>query len=151
MEGAHCIDRLKPRQPPASCPDKDAGGRTLEWPVVEYANMQVAHPDSRHLGLKGVGTAITAARMVRGSAYPALKDKLLFADWSASFREASGQLFAAAPSEQPRTLWPFERVAQVASRIIGLAENGAGEIFVLTHEGLGPTGSTGKVFKLVAR
>lgn len=151
MEGAHCVDRLKPRQPPTSCPDKDASGRALEWPVVEYANMQVAHPDSRHLNLQGVGTAITSARMVRSSRHPGLKDKLLFADWSASFRQPSGQLFVATPSAQPRALWSFERVLQIDSRIIGLAEDGAGEIYVLTHEGLGPYGNTGKVYKLMSR
>jgi hypothetical protein len=42
-------------------------------------------------------------------------------------------------------------VPQIDSRIIGLAEDAAGEIYVLTYEGLGPFGNTGKVFKLVTR
>jgi len=151
MEGAHCVDRLRPRHPPISCPDKDASGRPLEMPVVEYANMQVAHADSRHLGLQGVGTAITAARMYRGSALPRLQGKLLFADWSASFRQPSGQLFVATPSERARTPWAFVRILQIESRIISLAEDRAGEIYVLTHEGLGPYGNTGKVYRLVER
>jgi len=120
-------------------------------PVVEYANMQVAHADSRHLGLQGVGTAITAARMYRGSALPRLQGKLLFADWSASFRQPSGQLFVATPSERARTPWAFVRILQIESRIISLAEDRAGEIYVLTHEGLGPYGNTGKVYRLVER
>jgi len=41
--------------------------------------------------------------------------------------------------------WHFD------SRIINLAEDGAGEIYVLTREGLGPFGNTGKVYKLVQR
>ena len=151
MEGAHCVDRLRPRHPPASCPDQDATGRPLEMPVVEYANMQVAHADSRHLGVQGVGTAITGARMYRGSARPRLQGKLLFADWSASFRQPSGQLFVATPGDRPRTQWAYEPILQVASRIISLAEDRAGEIYVLTHEGLGPYGNTGKVYKLVRR
>jgi glucose/arabinose dehydrogenase len=151
MEGAHCVDRLRPRHPPATCPDSDASGRLLEMPVVEYANMQVAHADSKHLGLQGVGTAITGARMYRGSALPRLQGKLLFADWSASFRQPSGQLLVATAGERPRTPWTYERILQVESRIIGLAEDRAGEIYVLTHEGLGPYGSTGKVYRLVQR
>ena len=151
MEAAHCVDRLKPRHPPTTCADKDASGRPFEMPVVEYANMQVAHPDSRHLGLAGVGTAITAARLYRGSRIAALQGKLVFADWSADFRRPSGQLFVATPQAQPRALWPFERVLQVDSRIISLAEDRAGEIYVLTHEALGPYGRTGKVYKLIGR
>ena len=40
---------------------------------------------------------------------------------------------------------------QLESRIISLAEDLEGEIYVLTHEGMGPFGNTGKVYKLVAR
>lgn len=149
MEGAHCVDRLKPRQPPASCPNTDAAGRPLEMPVVEYPNMQVAHPESK-LGLAGVGTAITGARVYRGRQIPRLQGKLLVSDWSAAFRQPSGQLFVAEPQQRTGALWPYERVLQTTSRIIGLAEDRSGEIYVLTHEGMGPFGNTGKVFKLVA-
>ena len=149
IEGAHCVDRLKPRQPPENCPHVDATGRPLEMPVVEYANMQVQHPASR-LGIAGVGTAITGARVYRGQAIPQLRGALIFSDWSAAFRQPSGQLFVARPGEQAGARWPFERVLQIDSRIIGLAEDRAGEVYVLTHEGLGPFGETGKVLKLVA-
>jgi glucose/arabinose dehydrogenase len=149
IEGAHCVDRLKPREPPASCPRVDATGQPLEMPVVEYANMQVQHPASR-LGIPGVGTAITGARVYRGQAIPQLRGQLIFSDWSAAFRQPSGQLFVARPSDATGALWPFERVLQIDSRVIGLAEDRAGEVYVLTHEGLGPFGETGKVFKLVA-
>ena len=150
MEGAHCVDRLQPRRPPKQCPDKDASGQPLELPVVEYPNMQVAHAESP-LGLAGVGTAITAARMYHGQAIPALQGQLLFADWSASFKTPSGQLFVARPTGRAGGLWPYARALQIESRIIGLAEDRAGEVYVLTHEGLGPYGNTGKVFRLVQR
>jgi hypothetical protein len=45
--------------------------------------------------------------------------------------------------------WPLEKVTQIESRIISLAEDRNGEIYVLTHDGMGPFGSTGKVYKLV--
>ena len=149
IEGAHCVDRLKPREPPASCARVDATGQPLEMPVVEYPNMQVQHPASK-LGIQGVGTAITGARVYRGQSIPQLRGQLIFSDWSAAFRQPSGQLFVARANEQAGALWPFERALQIDSRIIGLAEDRAGEIYVLTHEGLGPFGETGKVLKLVA-
>jgi glucose/arabinose dehydrogenase len=153
MEGSHCVDRLAPRKPPAQCARQGAGGEPLQMPVVEYANMQVNHPSST-LGVKGVGTALTGVRMYRGAGIPALQGKLVIADWSAAFRQASGQLFVATPppqsNQQSDKLWPMEKAAQLESRVISLAEDRSGEIYVLTHEGMGPFGNTGKVYRLVA-
>jgi glucose/arabinose dehydrogenase len=150
MEGTRCIDRLKPRQPPATCPARDASGDTIELPVLEYPNMQASHPETR-LGVKGVGTAITGARMYRGRAIPALAGKLVVSDWSAAFRQPSGQILIADPSSERGQLWPYRRALEVDSRIISLAEDRAGEIYVLTNETLGPYGTTGKVLRLIAR
>ena len=119
--------------------------------VVEYPNMQVSHPDSSALNIKGVGTAVTGVRMYRGPAIPLLQGKLVVADWSASFKQASGQLFIAVPQMQNDKQWPLEKVLQIESRIISLAEDRSGEIYVLTHDGMGPFGNTGKVFRLVSQ
>ena len=150
MEGTHCVDRLKPRQPPATCPTRDASGNPIVLPVLEYPNMQASHPDTK-LGVAGVGTAITGAMIYRGRAIPALAGKLLVSDWSAAFRQPSGQIFVAEPSSDSGQLWPYRRALQIDSRIISLAEDRAGEIYVLTNETLGPYGTTGKVLRLVAR
>src|SRR5262245_29642516 len=150
MEGTHCVDRLKPRQPPATCATQDAAGNRIMLPVVEYPNMQASHPDTK-LGVAGVGTAITGAIIYRGRAIPALAGKLVVSDWSAAFRQPSGQIFIADPSPDGGQLWPYRRALQIDSRIIGLAEDRAGEIHVLTNETLGPYGTTGKVLRLVAR
>ncbi len=150
MEATHCVDRLQPRRPPEQCPDHDANGAPLRMPVVEYPNMQASHPDTK-LGIKGVGTAITGVRMYRGDAIPALKGRLVFTDWSASFKEPSGQVFVADPPAAGGALWKYEKVLAVNSRIVGVAEDGAGELFVLTNETFGPYGTTGKVFRLVSR
>jgi glucose/arabinose dehydrogenase len=150
MEASHCVDRLQPRKPPSQCSRQGAGGEPLQMPVVEYNNMQVNHPDST-LNIKGVGTAITGVRMYRGAAIPLLQGKLVVADWSASFKQSSGQLFLATPQPQSDKVWPLEKVSQIESRIISLAEDRNGEIYVLTHEGMGPFGNTGKVYKLVSQ
>jgi glucose/arabinose dehydrogenase len=149
FEGRHCIDRLQPRAAPAQeCPRADALGHPFKMPVVEYANMQVMHPETAVDG-PGVGTAVVAGRLYRGSAIPALSGKLVFADWSADFRQPSGQLFVATPAPVFGELWPFSKLLEVESRIVSLAENRAGEIYVLTNEEPGPFGTTGKVFELV--
>jgi len=150
MEGAHCVDRLRPRQPPANCPDRDAFGTRLELPVVEYPNMQASHPETK-LGLQGVGTAITGARMYRGGAIPRLVGQLLIADWSADFKQATGQIFVARPSGRSGELWPATRALRLDTRVVGLAEDRAGEFYVLTNDTFGPYGTTGRVFRLVDR
>jgi glucose/arabinose dehydrogenase len=150
MEGTHCVDRLNPRQPPATCPARDDAGNRIVLPVLEYPNMQASHPETK-LGVAGVGTAITGARMYRGRAIPALAGKLVVSDWSAAFKQPSGQIFIADPGSDRGQLWPYRRALQIDSRIISLAEDRAGEIYVLTNETLGPYGTTGKVLRLVAR
>ncbi len=149
-EATHCVDRLQPRQPPENCPERDALGTRIERPVVEYPNMQVAHPDSK-LGIAGVGTAVTGARLYRGRAIPELAGRLLVSDWSSAFKQPSGQLFVARPADRWGMLWPYARALAVDSRIIGLAEDAEGEIYVLTNETFGPYGTTGKVHRLVAK
>jgi glucose/arabinose dehydrogenase len=147
-EGTHCVDRLKPRQPPADCADRDEAGVRIELPVVEYANMQASHPDTR-LGIAGVGTAVTGAHRYRGAAIPSLAGKLVVSDWSADFRKASGQVFIAEPTANVGEPWAYTKAMQLDSRIVGLAEDRDREIYVLTNETFGPYGETGKVFKLV--
>jgi glucose/arabinose dehydrogenase len=150
QEATHCVDRLRPRQPPEQCAARDAFGTPFERPVVEYANMQVAHPKST-LGIPGVGTAVTGARPYRGRAITELSGRLVVSDWSADFKQPSGQLFVARPADRWGALWPLERVAKIDSRIVGLAEDGEGELYVLTNETFGPYGTTGKVFRLVVK
>ena len=149
MEGTHCIDRLAPRQPPKSCASHDLAGRPLQMPVLEYPNMQTSHPQTK-LGIKGVGTAITGARIYRGKEIAALSGKLLFTDWSSDFRKASGQVFVAEPGKPGAGLWSYRRLMQIDSRIIGLTEDRLGEMYLLTNETFGPYGNTGKVYRIKA-
>jgi glucose/arabinose dehydrogenase len=149
-EATHCVDRLHPRQPPQYCPERDAHGTRIERPVVEYPNMQVAHPDSK-LGIVGVGTAVTGALMYRGRAIPELAGRLLVSDWSSAFKQPSGQIFVARPADRWGELWPYTRALEVDSRIVSLAEDAEGEIYVLTNETFGPYGTTGKVHRLVSK
>ena len=88
--------------------------------------------------------------MYRGKQIKSLQGKLLIADWSASFKQASGQLFVATPNTPKDKMWALDKLLQLESRIISLSEDRSGEIYVLTHEGMGPFGNTGKIYKLVA-
>ena len=146
-EGTHCVDRLRPRVPPASCPRIGPHGYRIADPVVEYGNMQLMHPETK-LDATGVGTAVVGARIYRGSAVPELKGKLVFADWSLDFRKPSGQLFVATPSPEFGALWPFEKLMDLDTRIVSMARDASGELYILTNDNFGPFGDTGKIFRL---
>ena len=152
-EGTHCVDRTAPREPPADCPRHGPDGSPIQWPIVEYPNMQVMHPDTKidAAGVgnaTGIGTAVVGGRIYRGEALPELQGKLIFADWSAAFEQPSGQLFVATPPPRWRDLWSFEKLLDLDTRVISVAEDADGELYILTSDEFGPFGETGKVFKL---
>lgn len=146
-EATHCFDRTRPLDPPEDCPDNapSASAEKLLNPVVEYPNMSV-HREGSKVKKVGVGTAVVGAVMHRETEPASLHNKLLFADWSLDFRKPSGQLFSATESQS--SLWEFERIANVDSRIIGLVQDSDNRKYVLTNDNFGPYGNTGKVWLL---
>lgn len=145
-EGFHCVDRTRPRDPPADCPREGPEGRIID-PVVEYPNMQVMHPDTV-IEATGRGAAVTGALIYRGAALPDLQGRMLVSDWSASFERPSGQLFVATPPDRWGAAWEMTPLLEAETRIVGLAADAAGEVYVLTTDALGPYGETGAIFRL---
>jgi glucose/arabinose dehydrogenase len=148
-EGTHCFDAESPTQEPAACPDVVGAGhpRTgdpLIDPIIEY-------PQAR---LGGPGVAVVGGYIYRGAALPQFRGRYVFGDWSRSFGQPSGSLFVAKPRE--RGLWEMQelRVAtsptgRLNARLLGFGQDTAGELYALTTNNTGPTGTTGRVLKLV--
>lgn len=147
-EGMHCVDRLRPRDPPQDCPRNGPGGWRILDPIVEYPNMQVMHPETK-VEATGLGAAVTGALIYRGAALPDLQGKLLISDWSASFQEPSGQVFSASPAQSYGDTWPLTKIAQLDTRVVGLAADAEGEVYVLTTDNFGPFGDTGRIYKII--
>jgi glucose/arabinose dehydrogenase len=148
-EATHCFDAESPNQEPASCPDVVGAGhpRTgdpLIDPIIEY-------PQAR---LGGPGVAVVGGHVYRGSALPQFHGRYVFGDWSSSFGQANGSLFVA--RSRKRGLWQMQelRVAtsptgRLNARLLGFGQDAAGELYVLTTNNTGPSGTTGRVLKLV--
>jgi len=148
-EATHCFDAENPNEEPATCPDVVGAGhpRTgdpLLDPIIEY-------PQAR---LGGPGVAVVGGHVYRGSALPQFRGRYIFGDWSSGFGQPDGSLFVAKPRKQG--LWEMSdlRVAtspngRLNTRLLGFGEDDAGELYVLTTNNTGPTGATGRVFKLV--
>jgi glucose/arabinose dehydrogenase len=155
-EGSHCFDAAFPDTPPATCPSvvgpghPDEGAPLID-PVVEYAHPGIADPD----GLQEIGLVVVGGNVYRGSDVPALDGRYVFGDWSNDFAVPGGTLLAADPSTGPP--WSFETLTIVnrpggalGAFLLGFGQDEKGEIYVLTTQNIGPSGTTGQVFRIVA-
>ncbi|HET6528720.1 MAG TPA: PQQ-dependent sugar dehydrogenase, partial [Balneolaceae bacterium] len=148
-EGAHCFDAENPTQVPDECPDTVGEGhpRTgdpLIDPVIEFANS--TQPD-------GLGVTVVGGYVYRGDNLPQLEGQYLFAVWSESMSSPAGAVFKAEP-QSGSGLWDFEQLKfadtpELQHYVLGFGQDSEGEVYVLTTDNTGPSGNTGKVFKLV--
>jgi glucose/arabinose dehydrogenase len=149
-EGTHCFDAENNTESPPSCPDEvgaghpDAGAPLLD-PVIEYAN-------SAQEG--GLGRAVVGGFVYRGTILRQLSGRYVFGDWSTGFASPDGTLLVA--RQRNRGLWQIQelRVATNPSGrlehfVLGFGQDSSGELYVLGSQMSGPSGNTGKVFKLV--
>lgn len=145
-EGRHCFDPQRPGRPPAECPAVDRDGQPLIEPIIEYP-----HNDDEG---RAVGRSVAGGFIYRGNAIPALVGQYIFGDWSTGFVTGDGTLFAA--TENADGSWSM-RELQVAEQqdgglgiyLLTFGEDQAGELYVLASESLGPSGKSGKAYKIV--
>ncbi len=133
-EGANCFDPANPSNPPDVCQEEG-----LIDPISEYDHLE--------------GLAVIGGHVYRGSALPALAGHYVFGDFSTSFGEPLGRLFAIDMDGDNRAqifeLLIGEARAPLGEFLFGFGEDAAGEIYVLTSANAGPVGNTGRVFKIV--
>lgn len=149
MEGTHCFSTENPDQSLEECPEMDADGRPLMPPVIEYQNANA---------VGGLGLVVIGGNVYRGSARPDWDGMYIFGDWSTSFGEqADGTLLIAMPSETDGELWTFEELVVAGSEngrlneyLLSFGQDSDGEVYILTTETAGPTGTTGHIYRLVS-
>jgi glucose/arabinose dehydrogenase len=143
-EGTHCFNTNDPETPRASCPDVGEFGEPLIDPVIEYDNAKDG---------SGVGIVVVGGYVYRGSDVPDLAGRYIFGDYSTSFDAAGGQVFAATVSGSGP--WSFEELrfgstdSRLNAYVLGFGQDNEGEVYVLTSETGTPSGTTGRVWRLV--
>ncbi|HEX6471096.1 MAG TPA: PQQ-dependent sugar dehydrogenase [Streptosporangiaceae bacterium] len=144
-EGRHCFDAENPTVFPAECPTTDPEGDPLIDPVVEYPNAAQAG---------GLGVAIIGGYVYRGRDLPRLRGRYVFGDFTRNIAQPDGSLFVATP--RFRGPWSMRQLrigttdsGRVEHYVLGLGQDRRGEVYVLTTDNEGPTGSTGKIYRLV--
>ncbi len=146
-EATHCFSTVNPNVSLAECPNEDADGRPLRDPIIEYQNANVPG---------GLGVVVIGGHVYRGSALPQFDGLYIFGDWSRSFASGDGSLFVAMPQGEGE-LWDMQELIVAGSDngrlnafLLSFGQDNVGEIYVLTTDNIGPSGSTGKVYKIVA-
>jgi glucose/arabinose dehydrogenase len=145
-EGTHCFDTDSDLLVRASCPVMDSAGNPLIDPVIEVANL--ANPKG------GLTNAIVGGNVYRGTSIPALSGKYIFGFLSTSETNAAGKILEAVPSASG--MWQYDDLplksftGNLGMYVKGFGQGLDGEIYIATSAQIGPQGTTGKVYKIVA-
>lgn len=144
-EGTLCFNAADNKQPLENCPDEDPMGNKFIDPVIEFKNMEA--PSG------GLGLVVVGGNVYRGNAIPSLQGKYLFANFSSEHKTPAGDVFMATPGTG---MWLFEKMdfenvqgKGIGYFIKGFGQANKGEIYILGSKQMGPSGSTGKVLKIV--
>ncbi|MCK9595969.1 PQQ-dependent sugar dehydrogenase [Candidatus Pacearchaeota archaeon] len=132
-EGIYCFSTENPDESPAECSDKGYNEEELISPILEYNH--------------SVGISVIGGFVYRGKEIPELYGKYIFGDWSKSFINAKGILFIAEENNR----WNIIDTSEISSFVLGFGQDNKKELYVLTSDSIGPTGNSGKVYKLVRR
>ncbi len=94
------------------------------------------------------GAAVIGGFVYRGTAIPSLAGRYLFGDWG-TFGTPSGRLLYLDDTREVREIQIGEEDRVLGLWVKSLGEDANGELYVLGSEALGPSGTTGKVLKIV--
>lgn len=144
-EGTACFNAASELTELPSCPDKDVYGNELIDPVIQAANR--ANPEGGHF------VVIVAGYVYRGHSIPGMEGKYIFGNFSSNFTPL-GEVYASNPAGHG--LWSYDKLSfksfpsgNIGNFVKGFGQDMSGEIYVLGSQRLGPTGNTGKVYKIV--
>lgn len=145
-EGAHCFSTADPLVVLPDCPGVDPFGNALIDPVIEMNNFR--NPEG---GI--TSTTIIGGHVYRGNSIPGLNGKYVFGSFSKNPGVTDAELFIALPAGPGP--WSFTelnlkgRPDNLGMYLKSFGQDLEGEIYLATSTIAGPTGTTGKVFKLV--
>jgi glucose/arabinose dehydrogenase len=160
-EGTHCFNPQDEEHPPEQCRNTGYRDEPLIDPVIEYghpeeeeeaATTQQDEPDAEI-----VGEVVVGGYVYRGEDLPQFAGQYVFGDWSREEDEGDGSLLIAKPNDSGGGLWEVRELEIAGSTdgrlhhfIVGFGQDAAGEMYVLVKDTLGPSGETGKVYKLIS-
>jgi hypothetical protein len=119
-------------------------GKTFTDPVIVINN--TANP------LGGRALTVIGGNVYRGNAIPAYQGKYIFGTYAQS-NAPNGELFISTPSSQ--SSWDYQEInlashpGDIGYYLKGFGQDNKGEIYLTVSSNGGPSGTTGKILKLV--
>jgi glucose/arabinose dehydrogenase len=144
-EGSECFNAADEFAELDDCPAVDIYGNRLIDPVIEANNL--ANPEGGHFAV------IIGGNFYRGHTVPGLQGRHLFGNATTSFTVPSGEVYISHPTGPGSA--DYEKLSfasypnNLGHILKGFGQDLSGEVYVLGTVELGPTGNTGKVFKIV--
>jgi len=145
-EGAHCFNTDNDTVLRASCPSMDSAGKPLTDPIIELVN--AANPKGG-----GQAIAIVGGNVYRGSLLPSYQGRYIFSIFSQDGKP-NAKLFVADGSASGT--WTNNDLklksfpTDLGQFVKSIGQDQSGEIYVMTTGQQGPSGTSGKVYKLIA-
>jgi len=145
-EGSHCFSTDNDLSERPGCPSVDTAGKPLTDPVIELVNR--ANPKGG-----GVGIAIIGGHVYRGSLLPGLQGQYIFGILSQD-GNANARLYITTPANV--SPWPYSQLklksypSDIGQFLKSLGQDLSGEIYLLTSGVEGPSGNSGRLYKIVA-
>lgn len=137
MEGSHCFDPDSPRGNPTNCPERGARGEDLIDPIGEFINSALPG---------GEGATVIGGAPYRGS-IDTLDGGYVFG----AFSRGGSPLFVLLPNDSnwTRRSVPVDGPSGlVPGYLLAVALDQNGEVLVLSSDSAGPSGTSGKVWRL---
>jgi glucose/arabinose dehydrogenase len=144
-EGSHCFSTADDTKTLTTCPAVDVLGNALLDPVIEISN--ASNPAG------GKATAIIGGNVYRGNAIPEYQGAYIFGTFAQKENSADGKLYLSHPAGSGS--WSYEEVTlksfngDLGHYLKGFGQDNSGEIYLAVSSTAGPSGTTGKILKLV--
>jgi len=145
-EGSHCFNAANNDTLLPTCPDVDNLGNPLIDPVIEVNN--TANP------MGGSALTVIGGNVYRGNSIPGFQGKYIFGTFGQTGMAPDGELFISNPAGPGP--WDYEEINlksfpnDLGHYLKGFGQDNDGEIYLTVSTAVGPSGTTGKVFKLVS-
>ena len=144
-EGKICFNAANNDTAFASCPSVDNLGKPFIDPVIIINN--TANP------LGGRALTVIGGNVYRGTAIPSYQGKYIFGTFGQTGTAPDAELFIATPAGQSD--WNYQEINLVSHPndlgyyLKGFGQDNAGEIYLTVSANQGPSGTSGKILKLV--
>lgn len=150
-EGLYCFNAAANRQPFDDCPDEVGEGHPDEG--AKLRDPVIVYPNRGNPFVEGFGATVIGGHVYRGRQLPQFRGRYIFADFTE-------RVFIAKPrvdrrGHPRRGLWSYQEIhfpgqpdGGIGMSIKGFGQDRRGEVYVLGSNVGGPSGDTGRVYKL---